>query len=1058
MKFILLLVFIIFSPFVSAMCGSPAGVRGQLQWIPSDSKIKWCNGYDWVDPVVNPGLSCAGTPAGSLNYVSSEIQFCDGAFWQRMKGPSVGSCIGDIPGTFKWDSTAYLMKFCDGVTWYAMYAPGYPEVSGFSINGGATDTSRNILEIDLSAYSPDAASNITHFCFKYSTTLSPPAAPAVDDTCWVPVNFPSPGIDPSTNISFSNFFYSIGFTPATYTLFGWVKNGVGYISSLSNSGNGSDGTDMGTIDFDPGAPPVLTNVFSTNSDSALIPPGPSDLVIPAGTDVYIKWKLTDDKPLPSTPIDIYYTTDEVNYILLASGLPNSAGAGCTADGTNSTGCYKWNLSSPTSGYFKVRVQATDDANLSGILSAEPNNMGLFKVLAGTTDPGLGGSAASAVIFNRSGNGYNSGAGCFVVRDNGMMFICDDRGLMVIDPSDGNYKLFLPITGANTDGPLSSATLEYHPVKIALDYNDRLLIYDRHHIRRVDFSTNQVTSIIGGGGSNSNGTSANDFQLIPIGVDPRVLFTPLPNGDIWFQTGADFDVGPRSAGIKLRIYKASDNKVYILTPTGTGSLEDPAFDPSGYSVYNFGISFNPITSAITGLRSRSIIPTSGGHDPRSVSYNPVTGVATAPHIPYRGYWTDDATINSRNGEMYYVDRFGDNGIFKYDAGTSSWIRLLGTGVKGQCPDGTPALSCSVEVTDAFINSQNQIFFLDRKRVRTIDASGNVLTLFGQSLAFGDGGFAASARVNEVIWLDQTAGGKIAFVDNKEFVLREFTPGGTINKLAGNGADQAANTVSPAVNQGITANYWGAIYGMVADSVTGDIFFPRDGATLSKLNRSTGRWEDIAGGGGTSYTGADGLPGNQVSMDGYPHGPFGFNGTHLIRHFHQWNGSTNVHGMMKTYAIADGTQSPLAGVIGFTGGSIDSCPDGDSLATCAIPGNHTPHSRANWDAANNKWLLHQFGSNNIRTASSGGTWGTFAVLPRGINAFAYVMKASVPHVYYCSGGRMYKYNLNTSSETALFWPSSTIYCQGYSVIWHASRQSVVFAISQNGLGGIAEIYDP
>ncbi len=1061
MKYFFFALFIIFSNLnLHADCNTPVGVAGQTQWMSSLGKVKWCNGSEWVDSTVTVGISCAGFVSGTISYISGDMLFCDGAFWQNMKGPTLDSCVGNVAGTYTWDTSSYILKFCNGANWHAMYLPSAPAVSGIGINGGALNTRLNNVQMNLSAAAMDSASKITHFCFKYFTSPSPPAAPIATDSCWVPVNFPSPGIQPSISISFSGYYFPIGFTPATYTVYAWAKNGVNYISSLSGSGAGTASVDKASIAFDPGSPPALINIFATNSDSSAVPPSGSDLFIPAGNDVFIKWKLTDDRVLPGTPVDIFYTTDEINFIPVATGVSNSANAGCSVDGLLSTGCYRWLGGAPSSGYFKIRVQASDDSNLSSILSAEPNNMGLFKYLAGTTDPGLGGSAASAVMFtNQGAGGFHSGAGAFVVRENGMMFVVDDRGLMKVDPTDGNYKLFLAYTGTRTDGPLATATLKSKPVKIALDYNDRLLIYDSDFIRRIDFSTNQITSIIGGGASTADGVTANNFQLTPAsGNLPSVLFNPLPNGDIWFQGASDYNVANRSAGFKIRIYKASDNKIYSLVPYGIGSLEDAGFDPSGYPIYNVGIAFNPITSAVTAIRSRGIIPTPGGHSPRSTNYNPITGESVAPHIPFLGYWTDDNTITSRNGEMYGVDRFQLNGIFKYNSGSNSWVRLLGTGVKGQCADGTAALSCAVDVTDGFVNSQNQIFFLDRGRIRTIDGSGNVLTLFGQSLAFGDGGLAASSRVNEVYWLDNSQSGKIAFVDNKEFVLREFNPGGTITKLAGNGADQNPDTTSPAANQPISANYWGGIYPMLADSTNGSIYYHRNGHQISKLDRSSGLWVDIAGNGGTSHVSADGLLGNQVSMGGYPMGPQGFNGTTFLRQFHEWNGTQSVNGLIKTYALLDGTQGAFAGVMGPVGGSIDSCADGTALTACAIPANHNSLSKANWDAANSRWLLHQIGSNIIRTASAGGNWGTLVTLPRGINAFTYVLKASVPHVYYCSGGRMYKYNISSATETTLFWPSSTISCYGHSLAWHAGRNSIVFSIKQNGLGAIAEISDP
>lgn len=1044
-------------------CGSPVGNNGAIRWDTTESSIKWCNGTSWVNPVIAPGLSCAGNPAGKIAYDSVKMQFCDGTFWQSMQGNQLDFCLGDIPGVFRWDHGRRLMKFCDGVNWYAMFQSYAPVVNSLSINGGAVSTRLNNLSLHLSGSSSETASYVTHFCFKHNSTGTAPSAPDKDDSCWVPVNFPSPGIEPGNAITFSNFFYSIGFTPGTFSVFGWVKTGADTISSLSNSGNGTSGIDVATIDYSPGSPPTLLNVFATNSDSSLIPPGPTDLAIPVGNNVFIKWKLIDDEALPGTPVELSYTTDEVNFTVIATGISNSANPGCSVDGATSTGCYLWSGGSPTNSYFKIRVRALDATGLSAIASAEPNNMSNFKILAGATDPGLGGSAASAIIysFNKFAS-QDTGAGNFVVRDNGTFYINDDRGLMTIDPNDGKYKIFLPYTGTATDGALASATLRARPIKIALDYNDRLLIFDHDRIRRVDFNTQTITTIIGGGSSTASGTLASDFEIIaPADRPAALLFTVLPNGNIWFQSRPDTYLVTRGAGGgKIRIYQASDDKVYEWSPSGVGSLEDAGFDPDPYAVYNLGISFNPLTSEITRIRSRSIIPVPGGHAPRSVSYDPTTGQTTTPHVPFVSYWGDDNTIVSRNGEMYSAERFSNPGFYKYNSSTNIWDRIIGTGVKGQCNDGTPATSCPVDITDAFITSQNQIFFIDRGLIRTLDDSGNVITIFGQSLRYGDGELAVNARMSYTPFVDLSSAGKIVFVDASEHVIREFTPDGTIELLAGNGTDSTPDTTGFAKDQPLTAGYWGGPYPLATDVTDGTIYFTRGGTVLSKLDRSTGKWVDIAGGGATTYASADGLLGNQILFDGYNHGPLGFNGTYLLRHSQRWNGTFHPDGLIKAYDKTTGTQSSFAGIAGVeVGTSIDNCTDGTALTACLVPSNFNHAlTRARWDATNSRWLILQNGSTKIRTAVQGGNWGTLVTLPRGVDNFEYVMKASVPYVYYCSGGRIYKYNISTSSETALSWPSTSMNCYGPSLVWHPARQSIIFPITQNGLGAIAEIRDP
>lgn len=934
-----------------------------------------------------------------------------------------------------------------------------PVVTSLALNNGTDPTEVAAVPISYSATHSNL--NITHFCLKTRLDSTAPASPAKTDSCWRAVNNPQPGQTPSQSISFSGFTYTLGFSTAEYFVFAWAKSESGAVSYLSSLGLGTNGTDKGSIQFNQSLPPTIINVLSANTDSPSSPVTKPELQVPAGSSVYIKWKLTDDKTLPATPVDISYTTDEVNFTSVVTGLANSAGTGCTVDGTTHTGCYRWVNGSPTSTYVKFRVTATDSNGLIAYFSAPPNNTTPFEIIAGNTDPGFNSSAQSAVIYpvGSIDSDVNATPGQMLVRDDGKVFIIDSRGLMTIDLSDGLYKLYLPYTGSYTDGPLASATLGYRPLRLAFDYNNGLLIYDHQRIRRVDFSTNTVSTLIGGGNSIANGTNALDFQISTNG-NYGPLFQPLPNGDIWFATGSSTYVNQSVA--KIFVYQASDGKIYQKVPTGTGSLEDAAFDPSSYAIYNWGIAFNPTTSAVTKIRSRSIIPVTGGHTPRSVSYNPSTMATTTPHIPFVGYWTEDGTITSPLGEMYAVERFQIHGLYKYNEGTNSWDRILGTGIKGQCPDGTAALSCDVHISDAYISSQNIIYFVDRNRIRTIDGDGNVLTLFGQQLSFGDGGQATSARMSVVNYIDRSNDGKIVFIDENEVVMREFAIGGNISKVAGNGREAAADTTNPAVSQPLFTKWYAGNMQFIINPSDGTIYYTRDGQRVSKLDRSTGIWSDIAGGGATDYPSADGLLGNQINLSFYQTGPNGFDGTSVMWHAYRWDGANTRDAMIKTYTVADGTQSSLLGVSGVIGGSdhIDNCVDGIAATSCAIQQNNSgAFSRSYWDASNSRWLMHANSSSKIRTVVPGGNIGTLVTLPRAIAGFTYVIKSTVPHLYYCAtDGRMYKYNLNTSTETALYWPSSTIACRGQNVVWDSGRNSIIFPVTQNALSAIAEILDP
>jgi hypothetical protein len=385
--------------------------------------------------------------------------------------------------------------------------------------------------------------------------------------------------------------------------------------------------------------------------------------------------------------------------------------------------------------------------------------------------------------------------------------------------------------------------------------------------------------------------------------------------------------------------------------------------------------------------------------------------------------------------------------------------VGNGVKGQCPDGTDALSCSIDANDVYVSPVGQIFFMDRNRIRVVDSANKIQTLFGQSMSFGDGGKALSSRLSTIYWIDRVSDGRIIVNDYDEIKIREFTIGGNINLVAGNGVYGTPNTSTSAVTQSIKNNSGGSYpsFAFSTDPTNGDIYYTRSGADISKLNRGTGLWEDIAGNGATNYISADGILGSQISLTGYQAGNMGFNGTQVLRTVYDWNGTAAYNSAIKVYDKTNGTQSHLAGVAGVNLGNLVDCLDGTTMASCMVPGAWS-YSKFQWDSGNSRWLFSQMSTNKIRTGTVGGNIGTLVTLPRVMQSFYYLVKATVPYVYYCGSGRVYKYNINTSTETALTWPNPTINCSGYSMVWDPTRTSIIFPVQQNGVGAIAEIIDP
>ena len=155
-----------------AVCSSPAGVAGQLQWITADSKVKYCNNTVWVDTTGTMGASCAGTPAGTINYDTGSFRYCNATNWYSMKGASLGSCTGTTAGTSTYDTGVSKMKFCDGTSWFEMAASsGPPAVRSRTFYIGGLSTS-HAMNLPATVSAGDLL--IINVSSRYGTTVTMP--------------------------------------------------------------------------------------------------------------------------------------------------------------------------------------------------------------------------------------------------------------------------------------------------------------------------------------------------------------------------------------------------------------------------------------------------------------------------------------------------------------------------------------------------------------------------------------------------------------------------------------------------------------------------------------------------------------------------------------------------------------------------------------------------------------------------------------------------------------------------------------------------------------------
>nr|BFD63060.1 hypothetical protein BdHM001_17410 [Bdellovibrio sp. HM001] len=1029
----------------------PGGTTRAIAWNASDMnftatpiQIEYSqdNGTSWqtvTAGVANSGNSCT-VPVGSTGCYNWSL-------------PSIDSTQVKVRITAR-DQLGYESVVTSSVALTIDSTP--PLVNSFAVNSGVATTTSSTVPVGLSAQ--DNISKISHFCLKYTMGVQTPSAPAVDDACWVAVNAPSPGVSPALSINFSGFYYALGLTNGHYRIFSWVKSEAGLISELSAAGNGTLGVDQGEVEYAPGAPATVVNVIGVGADTHATPPTSTETTVAAGQTLIVKWKITDDAALPNNNIKIYYTLDEKNYTLKAENISNQANGGCSVDGVNYTGCYV--TTSPSSAYFKLRLSVLDSSQKVSLASALPNNLGAFRVLAGNTETGIGGSANSAV-FNVNSSGTTSGLpGTLAITDDGTVFVRDTlNGILRINPATGLVESFIPTTGVINDGPIGTATLRNASARISVDFANNLLIMDYDRIRKVNLTTNTVSTLIGGGSTRASGTAASSFQLTVSSGCNTCTLTALPNGDILFFDGL-------STEKVIWRYQASDQKVYGLPISGTGMTGRPVTDDiasADYLFRHFSAAFDVTSSQITTLITQfhpTVCPGCGANGiPAFI--DPNTGqTITSPTPPNFQSGNFKPSVTARDGKIYLVSVEGSRRLGRYNADTNTWTPVLGTGAIGFCEDGIDALACNVNIMDAFVTSDSRIFFIDNGLVRTVDSENKVRTLFGQRLTFGDGGLAVSARIQTANFFDFTSSGDVVFIDGIQNVIRRFAPGGNISLVMGNGNAQNATSGSPAVTSPLTGSWWGGRYQVFVDKATDDIYV-NQGSWIGRISNADGNIYRVVGLGGTGYFVADGLPGSSINVTGGESAQLMAvtNGKLLVATSSRNASAQNYRCFMKEYDIANSfTQSHVAGNENLC---VNSYPaDGTTTAT-ADTGNMSSnlHMPAQWSTELMGWISPRTGTTTLKAYVPGGVITTVkSGLPRMYSSMTVVKNASNQNVlYYCGGGRIYKYNVATSTETALPWPSSAYVCNGYSIHYNAARGTVVFPIVQNGLTSLVEIVD-
>ena len=425
------------------------------------------------------------------------------------------------------------------------------------------------------------------------------------------------------------------------------------------------------------------------------------------------------------------------------------------------------------------------------------------------------------------------------------------------------------------------------------------------------------------------------------------------------------------------------------------------------------------------------------------------------------------ITGMNGEIYSHSSSGV--IRRYNKALRTWTTLAGNSIAGVVADGASALTSPLVAQDLFVSASGSVYFFERGRIRMVDQNGKIQTIAGISRSFGDGGLAMSARIGDItdfkLW-NNGAGDTITILDNMELRFRQFVIGGNIKSIAGNGSSGTPDTTHLALSQPLAWDTSGQYTNFLfqVNPSNGDLYAGPRGAQVSRLSQSTGVWTDIVGNGSTHYYSGDGLPGNQIASEGYPPMVLGFDGTNLLLSRYRYN-LGYLDSMLKLYTgTSPYTQSAFAGVTGGTASSGAICALGTALTACQLPPSSGSPGQFNpfiWDSYGTQWVSMLYGFNVVYSMTAGGALTKLGTsLSSNIRSFTYRHDSTHNIIYYCSNSdfKLHSHDVGTGAETTFTWPVPNLQCASHSLIYSASRNSVIFAYSLMGLYGVAEYAVP
>ncbi|HEY3972614.1 MAG TPA: choice-of-anchor D domain-containing protein [Candidatus Sulfotelmatobacter sp.] len=365
-----------------------------------------------------------------------------------------------------------------------------------------------------------------------------------------------------------------------------------------------------------------------------------------------------------------------------------------------------------------------------------------------------------------------------------------------------------------------------------------------------------------------------------------------------------------------------------------------------------------------LSTNTITTYAGNH---TCGYTGDGGSATSAEL-----YTVSGVAADSSGNLFIADT-ANCVIREVTKSTGKISTVAGNHTCGFSGDG--GLATSAEMNQAYGVTVNgtTVTFSDyyNQRIRQFTIGGNINTVAGNGTACsgtcGEGGSAISAELYYPIGVATTTAGLIYIGDNDNYAVDSFTVGGNLNRVAGNHSATTETLITGAPADGVVLNY---PYGLANDSTNNVYVNDSHNFMVREDVHSTGLVNFFAGDGAPGYAGDGGAATSAELSYNYGVAKDSSGNVYIADTNNCLVRKVNTAGTISTFAGLVISNSPRCG---YTG-------DGGAATSAEL---YYPYGVAT-DSKNNVYIT-DFQEHVVRKVSTTGTITTIAGIG-GINGYS------------------------------------------------------------------------